>query len=106
MADYVKINPNSKNGDLMISRDVFEQLASEATNRVLETSKKAFRLTKPVQATFQRNGRIKITISIKLGKDVNANEICLKIQEKVSSFLMAYAESVPFEVQVNIVEIN
>ena len=108
MADYVKINPNSKNGELCISRTVFETLATDATNRVSGASvaKAKFKLSKPVQAIFQKNGRVKIAVSINLKKGANANEICLKIQESVASMLMAYTESVPFDVQINIVEIN
>ena len=108
MADYVKINPNSKNGELAISRSVFESLATEATNRVsgAQVAKSKFKLSKPVQATFQGNGKVKVTISISLKKGSNANEICLKIQESVTSMLMAYTESVPFDVHINIVEIS
>lgn len=108
MADYVQINPNSKNGSLMISRAVFESIASDATNRVSGASvaKKNFKLLKPVQATFQRNGRVKITISINLKKGVKAQDICSKIEESVANSLMAYTESVPFDVNINIVEIN
>lgn len=111
MADYVKINPGSKNGDLMISRAVFESIATAATNRVngasvVKNKHKVYRLSNPVQATFQKNGRVKITISISLDKGANANEICMKIQESVASALMAYTESVPFDVQINIVEIE
>lgn len=108
MADYVKINPNSKTGDLMISRAVFESLATEATNRVqgVSVAKGNFKLSKPVQAIFQKNGRVKIAVSINLKKEANANEVCVKIQESVASVLMAYTESVPFDVQINIVEIE
>ena len=47
MADYVKINPNSKTGDLLISRAVFEQLATDATNKVqgVSVAKKSFKLS-------------------------------------------------------------
>ena len=108
MADYVKINPNSKNGDLMISRSVFESIATNATNKVQGASvaKRSFKLSKPVQAIFQSNGRVKIAVSINLKKGENANEICLKIQERIASVLMAYTESVPFDIQVNIAEIE
>ena len=103
MGDYVKINPNSKKGELLISRHVFEQLATEGTNRV---SGGKFKLSKPVQATFQRNGQVKVSISITLKKGSNANDICLQIQESVTSMLMAYTESIPFDVHINIVEIS
>lgn len=107
MSDYIKINPNSKTGDLAISRDVFEDIATDATSRVSGASvaKKAFKLSKPVQAIFQKNGRVKIAVSINLKKGVNAQDICIKIQDSIASALMAYTESVPFDVQINIVEI-
>ncbi len=108
MADYVKINPNSKTGDLLISRAVFEQLATDATNKVqgVSVAKKSFKLYKPVQAIFQKNGRVKIAVSINLKKGANAQDICLKIQESIANSLMAYAESVPFDILINIMEIN
>lgn len=108
MADYVKINPNSKNGDLMISRAVFESIATNATNKVqgVSVAKRSFKLSKPVQAIFQKNGRVKIAVSINLKKGANANDICVKIQESIATALMAYAESVPFDIQINIVEIG
>lgn len=111
MADYVKINHYSKNGELAISRSVFETLATEATNQVngasvAEKKRKAFKLSKPVQAIFQKNGKVKIAVSINLKKGENANEISVKIQERIASVLMAYTESVPFDIQVNIVEIE
>lgn len=112
MSDYVKINAGSKKGDLLISRSIFEQLATEATNRVNGASvsksnrRRLFNLSRPVQAVFQKNGRVKITVSIDLKKGTNANEICLKIQEEVANSLMAYTESVPFDVQIDIVEIR
>lgn len=107
MADYVKTNPNSKKGDLMISRQVFESLATEAVNRVkgVALAKKSFKLSKPVQAIFQRNGRVKIAISINVDKSANANDVCVKIEESVANILMAYTESVPFDVNINILEI-
>lgn len=111
MADYLKINPNSKHGELAISRSVFETLATEAVNQVngaslVENKRKAFKLSKPVQAIFQKNGKVRIAVSINLKKGENANEICLKIQERIASVLMAYTESVPFDIQVNIAEIE
>ena len=108
MADYVKINPNSKHGDLYISRAVFESLATEATNRIkgVSVASRSFKLTKPVQAIFQGNGRVKIAVSINLKKGINASDVSIKIQESIANVLMAYTESVPFDVQINIVEIS
>jgi uncharacterized alkaline shock family protein YloU len=108
MADYVKINPHSKNGDLMISRTIFETIATEATSRVqgVSVAKGKFKLSKPVTATFLGNGKVKITVSINLKKGANAHDISLKIQERVANALMTYTESVPFDVQINIVEIE
>lgn len=105
MSDYVKINPNSKHGELMISRQIFETIATDAVNKV-NSNKKDFKLAKDVQAIFQKNGRVKVLISIELKKGVNAHEVSLKIQEDVTSALMAYVESVPFDVQINIAEVK
>lgn len=108
MADYVKINPNSKNGDLYISRSVFEALANEATTHIkgVSVASRSFKLSRPVQAIFQRDGRVKIAVSINLKKGTNAADVSKKIQESVASIMMAYTESVPFDVHINIVEIS
>lgn len=110
MADYITINHEAKNGDLAISRTVFEQLASEAVARISGASiagkKHRISLTKPVQATFQKNGKVKIGVSINIKKGTNIKDICLKIQEEITTLLMAYTESIPFDVQINVAEIK
>lgn len=109
MADYIKINNESRSGNIAISRTIFEQLASEAVERVNGASivgkKRRIILSKPVQATFQKDGKVKISVSVSLKKEMDIKDICLKIQEEVTTLLMAYTESVPFDVQINIVEV-
>lgn len=110
MADYIKINNGAKAGDLCISRTVFEEVASQAVDRVNGASiagkKRRITLSRPVQAIFQKDGKVKIAVSVKLKKENNIQKICLEIQEQIATMLMAYLESVPFDVQVKIVEIS
>lgn len=109
MADYIKLNSGSKAGELSISRTVFEQVASEAVDRVNGASvakKHRITLSRPVQAIFQKDGKVKISVSVNLKKGSDVKNICLEIQEQITVMLMAYLESVPFDVQINVVEIK
>lgn len=108
MADYYKIQSLSNKGDISISRKVFEQIASDATSRVNGASvskKEKFRLSHPVSVTFHGNGQVEISISISLSKDANVSETCKKIQEEVASSLMAYSESIPYDIKIKVASI-
>jgi len=110
MADYFKIKNYSKSGEIAISRRVFEDIASDATNRVKGASvsrqrKNSFYLTRPVQVSFRKNGQVEVAIQITLKKDENVAEVCKRIQEEVSSSLMAYCESVPFDIEIKVANI-
>lgn len=112
--DYVTIENYSKSGDLHISRTIIEKIVSDATNSVigaeiLENKYKGKLLASlfgPIKVTFRRNGTVEVTIEISILKGANANDVSLKIQEEVSNALMAYTESVPFAVNIKIMEIK
>lgn len=115
MADYINIENYSKNGKLAISRQIFEKIATDATNNVSgakvkskNNSKKGVRfdLYKPIKIAFKKNGQVDINIDITLLKGANANDVSLKIQEEVSNSLLAYTESVPFCININVAEVK
>ena len=109
MADYFKIK-NYQKGEIAISRRIFETIASEATNRVKgakvsNTKKNSFYLNRPVQVTFHRNGQVEVAIQITLKNGENVAKVCESIQEEVSASLMAYCESVPFDIEIKVASI-
>ena len=113
MADYVYIKNYSKDGEIAISRRVFEQLATDAVERVSGASingkgkkKSIFSLHNPVKVIFHHNGQVEIFISITIKKGENANQVCLSIQEEVAQSLLAYTESVPFNIQLKVASIK
>lgn len=108
MSDYYKIQNLSKTGDIALSRKVFEQIALDAINRVsgASVSKKAKVKFSPVQVTFHNNGKVEVSLSISLSKSANINETCKKIQEEVASSLMAYCESIPYDIEIKVVSID
>lgn len=117
MADYVYIKNYSKDGEIGISRRVFEELATEAVERVggasvhnkgknKKTIDKVFNLHNPVKVVFHHNGQVEIFISINIKKGENANKVCLAIQEEVAQSLLAYAESVPVTIQLKVASIK
>ena len=112
MADYVYIKNYSKDGELAIHRHVFEDLASDAVERVgaqitqRGSRKRLFKLFNPVKVVFHNNGQVEIVIPITLKKGVNAKEICTAIQEEVAQSLLAYTESVPFSINLKVTSID
>lgn len=114
MADFVYIKNYSKDGEIAISRRVFEQLATDAVERVGgatisgkgKRSHSVFNLHNPVKVIFHHNGQVEIFISINIKKGENANKVCLAIQEEVAQSLLAYAEAVPFNIQIKIAAIK
>ncbi len=114
MADYIYIKNCSVNGQIAISRRVFEDLALEATNHVLGSKGSAVKgknrllakLYHPVKVTFHSNGQVEIKVAITIKKGVDASNICLAIQEEIAQSLLAYTESVPFSIQVKVASIS
>lgn len=112
MADYLKIQNFSNKGTIAISRRVFEMLATDATERIqgasLSASKKigSFSLTKPVKVSFRSNGKVEVNVSITLRKGSHAKEVCSKIQEEIANSFSTYAESVPFEIQIKVADVQ
>ena len=103
MADYLTINPHAKNGKLGISRVILETLAKDATAKVDGvTLVKESKSVKAAQVTFQRNGQVKIVVKVKLAKSVNEEVTIKVIKDYIITALVAYAESVPFEVDVKV----
>ena len=103
MADYLTINPHAKNGKLAISRVILETLAKDATAKVDGVSLvKESKSVKAAQVTFQRNGQVKIVVNVKLAKSVNEEVTIKVIKDYIVTALVAYAESVPFEVDVKV----
>ena len=113
MADYVYIKNYSKLGQIAISRQVFKSIVEEATNKVIgakinqvkSKNKIIAKLFSPVKVTFHRSGEVEIDISIALKKGEKPNDMCLKIQENVAQALLAYTESVPFDIQIKVASI-
>lgn len=113
MADYIKVNNGSGNGEIGLSRRVFEAIATEAINRVgnVKLSQKSktllpFNLSKPIRVTFRSDDSVEIKVSIDIKKGSDANKICLAIQEEIARSISAYTESVIFKVELKVVSID
>lgn len=114
MADYVYIKNYSKNGEIGISRHVFEDLATEAVERIggakvsdkKSSRRRVFKLYNPIKVVFHDNGQVEILIDITLKKGVNAKQVCEAIQEEVAQSLLVYTESVPFDIHLKVKSIE
>ena len=111
MADYIQINGYSnRGGELAISRHVFEQIAIDATNRIIgqdvSNKKKDAKIHSPIKVVFKKDGQVTIEVSISLKKGVKPTDISLLIQKEIAHDLAAYVESVPFSIEVTVEEIK
>ena len=108
MAEYVYIENYSKNGKMGISHVVFDQIASISAQRVKGVSirknskvEKAFKLNHPIECQI-KNGVVNDNIDVIISHGHNVNEICLLIQEEVSSALSSLTELVPININVRV----
>ena len=100
MADYIYINKSNRGGELGISRQVFARLASAA---VTHTSvKNSVKVKEPVKVVFKKDGRVKLALRV----SVKTTEVCEELQKEVAHALEVYAESVPFEIEIQVDEIK
>lgn len=109
MADFVVINKHSTKGDLAMSRKIFAKLTDEAVGRVFGAEvalAKQVKIASPIEVSFNKDGKVKIEVSIILKRGANPEDVCLKIQEEVARELATYTESVPFEIEISIVDIK
>ena len=110
MADYLYIKSYSKDGDIALSRHVFEDLANDAVERIAgvkifdkEYSKRrTFNMFNPVRVVFHKNGQVEIVIDITLKKGADKQKVVDAIKEEVELSLLAYTESVPFDININV----
>ena len=107
MADYLSINEYSaKGGELAISRKVFEQIASEAADKVVKkhSNNNEVRMPSPIKIFFKKEGQVTIKVSISIKKGAKLSSISYEIQKEIARDLAVYVESVPFDIDVSVVE--
>ena len=105
MADYLHINEYSANsGELAISDKVFARVATHAANRVIKKHSNDVRLSSPIKVSFKGDSQITIKVSISIRKGVKLSSISYEIQTEIARQMEVYVESVPFDIDVSIVE--
>lgn len=104
MADYIYINKSNRGGELGISRKVFARLATAAVSHT--SVKNSVKVKEPVKVVFKKDGRVKLALRVSIKKGLKANDVCEELQKEVAHALEVYAESVPFEIEINVDEIK
>lgn len=108
---YASINNYNNLGAMGISHRAFETIATIAANKVAgatvkRPSSRLFNLDKPVKASIRKDGRADIHLDVVLNKGADVKTVCLQIQEDVTSAIQMMCETVPFEVQINVVRLR
>jgi len=105
MADYLHINEYSaNNGDLAISDKVFAHVATTAANKVMKKHADDVRMPSPIKISFKGDNQVTIKVSISIRKGVKLSSISYEIQTEIARALEVFVESVPFDIDVSIVE--
>ena len=112
MADYVYIKDYSKNGQMGISKAVFEQIVATVTNKVggVSTAKSRksnspFFFHKPVKCSIYEN-KLNVDIQVIIRQGHNVEEICHSIQQEVAEKLTQMVEVVPFQIKIRVAGIE
>ena len=109
MAEYVYIKDYSKNGQLGISKNCFEQIVSVVTNKVggVSTAKPStpFFFHKPVRCTINEN-KLTVDIQVIIRQGYNVDQICSSIQSEVAEALTQMMELVPFQIKIKVAGIK
>ncbi len=111
MVDYIHIQNYTRNGDMGISRRVFETIAYNATNKVkgasVSSSKsRVFNLYHPIQCVLRRDGQVDIKIAVSLKHGVNVNAVCLDIQKEVAEAIEEMVETVKVNIIIKVASIK
>ncbi len=105
MNNYYLIQNFTNNGALGISYHVFEEIAricvSEVKGAFIDENEGLFRTNHPVSCNIVSDG-IEISINLKIGYELNVNEVSLKVQEKVQSSIYDMTEIKPKKVDIRI----
>ena len=108
MAEYVYIQNYNKQGMMGISYQVFDQIAEIATNEVAGATvsrKKRYSLFQPVKCTI-RNGEVTVKISVKVAPKTNVKEVAREVQENVATSLTQMTELIPFNINVEVIDVG
>ncbi len=112
MADYAYIQNYSKRGALGISRKVFEQIAYNATERVLgvkldaKKQKSPFRLVRPISVILHHNGQVDIRIEVTIKKGNDVKVVCENIQKEVRYSLEQMVEQAKVNITTKVLKIE
>jgi len=116
MADkknYFFVRNFSSNGDMAISRHVFEDIVINTIKKIKGVSpyrgdgaKKNFKLYHPVTCTMRRDNKVDINVDISIKKNVDVKAKCIEIQEEINNNLLLSCETVAFNVNINVANIE
>lgn len=109
---YVALNNFSKSGEVHLSRHVFETIANRAVKKVdfatpaLKKNKGIFKVKGPAHVVFRQDGKVDIILEVSISRDAPVKDVCIKIQEKVASYLQMMCETVPFSIKIKVLSLS
>ncbi len=111
---YFIIKNYSRNGEMAISRHVFEELALTTIMKIPgvtpyagdDKKNHSINLYHPATATIKKDGRVYLNIDVSISKKVNIKDTCMKIQEEVRNALLTALETVPVNININVASIE
>mgnify|MGYP003329491014 CR=1 FL=1 len=115
MADrkYFYIKNYSKNGEMAVHVRVFEAIALDAIKRVKgvkpyqgNPKARAFNLYHPVNCSVRRDNQVEVKADISVAKGQNVKEVCERVKEEISQSLVLASEVIPFNIKINVAEID
>jgi len=102
--NYYYLRTNSRRGKIAISHKAFEDIATNAAKSLegVEVEGGAISLLSPAKASFRKDGRVEISLSVTLPKGSDAHAKCLAIQKAVADDLLSMTDVIPLSVAVKV----
>ncbi len=112
---YIAINNLKRKGEIGISRTCIEKIVRKAVEGVpgakLNSSKKSskkwlFDWNEKMKIVIHKNEYVEVFLDVVVEAEANVQEVCLKIQQEVTSAISLMCETVPLKVSIRVVGIQ
>ncbi len=110
---YVAINNYNRKGEIGISRLCLEKIVKRTVDSVpgakldVKSRKKwLFDWDEKMSIVIHKNEQVEVFLKVVIKSDTNVQNVCLKIQQEVTSAIALMCETVPLKVSIKVVGIR
>ncbi len=108
MGSYIYLQRYNKNGELAISKKVFQTVGEESLRNIDGLLKKEAKVekSKPTVVVIIKNNKLSYKFNLLLDKNVSKEIIQEQIIRQLNNNLLNHCDNVPYEVSFNYIEVK